>query len=190
MMKTLRTTLSILAVGLIATISPSAQTAVAPPPEPADSGPSLAVTMKFIQDKLNQQGEVTFVLRNLDAPQDDPAVRYGQESNHVIADPAVCRISYHRHETMNEVIVAFDRDLWFDLRDVERLEVRTGQQHFKKVYPTYNYRTDPPIFVLVAREADNKEFEFNFTEEEMADRVAKAMVHAVELCGGGNKDPF
>jgi hypothetical protein len=24
----------------------------------------------------------------------------------------------------------------------------------------------------------------------MANRVAKALVHAVELCGGGNKDPF
>ena len=24
----------------------------------------------------------------------------------------------------------------------------------------------------------------------VADRVAKAMVHAVELCGGGDKDPF
>jgi hypothetical protein len=29
-----------------------------------------------------------------------------------------------------------------------------------------------------------------FRDEETANRVAKAMVHAVDLCGGGNKDPF
>jgi hypothetical protein len=31
---------------------------------------------------------------------------------------------------------------------------------------------------------------FTFRDEEMANRVAKAMRHAVELCGGGNKEPF
>jgi hypothetical protein len=28
------------------------------PPKPADDGPSLAETMKYIQDRLNEQGEV------------------------------------------------------------------------------------------------------------------------------------
>jgi uncharacterized protein (DUF2384 family) len=41
------------------------------------------------------------------------------------------------------------------------------------------------------RENGNKENRFTFREEEMANRVAKAMVHAVELCGGGAKpEPF
>jgi hypothetical protein len=30
----------------------------------------------------------------------------------------------------------------------------------------------------------------HFGDEDMANRVAKAMNHAAELCGGGNKDPF
>jgi hypothetical protein len=33
-----------------------AQQPVPPPPKPADDGPSLEVTMKFIQDKLNDIG--------------------------------------------------------------------------------------------------------------------------------------
>ena len=32
--------------------------------------------------------------------------------------------------------------------------------------------------------------EIHFAEDEVAQRTAKALVHAVELCGGGNKDPF
>jgi alpha-D-ribose 1-methylphosphonate 5-phosphate C-P lyase len=32
---------------------------------------------------------------------------------------------------------------------------------------------------------------FNFLDEDTANRVAKAMLHAVELCGGGSKpEPF
>jgi hypothetical protein len=31
---------------------------------------------------------------------------------------------------------------------------------------------------------------FSFSDVDLANRVAKAMVHAIELCGGGNKDPF
>jgi hypothetical protein len=31
---------------------------------------------------------------------------------------------------------------------------------------------------------------FAFVDEEAANRLAKAFVHAVELCGGGNRDPF
>lgn len=38
------------------------QQTVAPPPKPSDSGRSLPVTMKFIQDKLNGIGKVTYVL--------------------------------------------------------------------------------------------------------------------------------
>jgi hypothetical protein len=32
--------------------------------------------------------------------------------------------------------------------------------------------------------------QFWFRDEQTADRVAKAVLHAVELCGGGNKEPF
>jgi hypothetical protein len=38
----------------------------------------------------------------------------------------------------------------------------------------------------VARHAHGEESFFLFTDADLADRVAKAMVHAVELCGGGS----
>ena len=85
-MKFLRTTLSILALGLMAFSSASAQQPVAPPPKPAYSEPSLAVTMKFIQDKLNEQGDVTFVLHNLNVSQGDSAIQYGHESSWIARD--------------------------------------------------------------------------------------------------------
>jgi hypothetical protein len=35
-----------------------------------------------------------------------------------------------------------------------------------------------------------REVSFTFRDEDSANRVAKALTHAIELCGGGNKDPF
>jgi hypothetical protein len=70
-----------------------------------------------------------------------------------------------------------------------------AEQDFKKKYaaaghPNREPRIDPPLFLVVARRAANQAIGFYFPSEEMANRLAKAMVHAVELCGGGNKDPF
>jgi hypothetical protein len=45
------------------------------------------------------------------------------------------------------------------------------------------------MFTMVRR-PKGLENAFLFSEETMAGRVAKAIVHAVELCDGGNKDPF
>jgi len=47
----------------------------------------------------------------------------------------------------------------------------------------------PVVHELEVRLTDGKRYGFLFYEEEMAHRVAKAMLHAVGLCGGG-KEPF
>ena len=39
-----------------------AQQAVPPPPQPPANGPTLATTMQFIQDKLNDIGKISFVM--------------------------------------------------------------------------------------------------------------------------------
>ena len=46
------------------------------------------------------------------------------------------------------------------------------------------------MFLVVARRAGNQENGFYFADEQMGDRLAKAVVHAVELCGGGSQYPF
>jgi hypothetical protein len=59
---------------------------------------------------------------------------------------------------------------------------------------TKTYSVDPPVFMLEVHETDTGDFPFllfEFRDEQLANRVAKAMVHAVELCGGGGKsEPF
>jgi hypothetical protein len=49
----------------------------------------------------------------------------------------------------------------------------------------------PDIYVLNVKLPRGIDHSIRFYEQEMADRVAKALLHAVELCGGGPKpEPF
>ncbi len=172
-----------------------AQQSIAPPPKPADNGPTLAVTMQFIQDKMNEQGKINFALYTHDnsSGEDWPVYQISIEVTNVIAYPATCRISWHK-VTTNGGKVGINRDFSLDLHNVQTFEVRTSTYEAKMEdtangHSALDKRQDPPYFAVTARSKENAETPFFFTNEEMANRVAKAMVHAVELCGGGRKDP-
>jgi hypothetical protein len=103
-----------------------------------------------------------------------------------------------------------------NLKSVLQVKVLTREQQMKETdasagHPEWSARVDPPVFVLRAsaglvdsktrhhytsgpdsytNEKVESNLDFYFLDESMANRVAKAIVHAVELCGGGNKDPF
>jgi hypothetical protein len=175
---------------------PLAQTtAVPPPPMPAPDGPSLAATMQFIQDKLQERGRLNFAVYTHDnADGKDYIDQYSSEASNIVADPAACSINYHRNVKKNGAVFA-DDNVSFSFRDVQDLAVMPEEQEFKRAYaadghPTWEPRVDPPLFLVVARRAANQANGFFFPSEELANRLAKAMLHAVELCGGGSKDPF
>jgi hypothetical protein len=171
------------------------QQSIPPPPKPAADGPSLAATMQFITVRMQERGTLNFAVYthdNLDGK--DYIDQYRGEHSNFVAEPASCRISYHRSFKKNGAALA-EGDVTFSLRDVQNLVVMPAEQDMKRAYaalghPTWDPRFDPPMFLIVARLTGNQSNGFYFAEEEMANRVAKAMVHAVELCGGGNKEPF
>jgi hypothetical protein len=193
-MKTLRIIVSVLVLTVFS--AAIAQQPVPPPPQPADNGPSLAVTMQFIQDKMNEQGKIDYTLYTHDNSngEDWPVYQISIEVTNVIANPATCRITWHK-VTANGGKVGIDKDYSLDLRNVLTFEVRTSTYEAKMEdtangHPALDKRQDPPYFAVTAKLKGDTETPFFFTSEDMANRVAKAMVHAVELCGGGNKDPF
>ncbi|MFY9856168.1 MAG: hypothetical protein WAK26_20055, partial [Terracidiphilus sp.] len=71
-----------------------------------------------------------------------------------------------------------------DEQDWQMFLVRNGDT-------TVSVKDVPEIAVLDIKLPNGKDHSIRFYEQEMADRVAKALVHAVELCGGGSKpEPF
>jgi hypothetical protein len=194
---------------------------VQPPPKPSDEGPSLQVTMKFIQDKMNQEGSVTFIQSSHDTITGESGGPWKHSSESTVAeiDPA----GGLSLKTVHVWPVAVNSDIFtwqLSFKDVQKLEVLTqadyaNRSSAKAGKPEWVTQIDPSVYVLVISMASGRtvsvhakmirgdqtpteEKDANWTEsslllfrdEETANRIAKAMVHAVELCGGGSKDPF
>jgi hypothetical protein len=168
---------------------------VPPPPKPADDGPSLADTMKFIEEKLGAIGRVNYVvyIHNDKLGTDGGTATVTFEATNVRASVVGCRIDYHEQQKWDDKVVS-EGDEWFRLKAVEEVVVKTKEQHLKGLFsklgePQWTHRVDPPVFVLSIKVKAVECF-LELYDESLAHRIAKALVHAVELCGGGSKDPF
>ncbi|HSZ62082.1 MAG TPA: hypothetical protein VK828_09800 [Terriglobales bacterium] len=171
------------------------QKKAAPSSKPADQGPSLAVTMKFIQGNASA-GKLSYTTFVSDSTQQGVEWKdnINVEMSNLVADAKTCGISFHWRAEVNGK-VSDDSDYNLNLAEVKDIVVLPQDQNQQKVdarngHPEWTLRVEPNLFTLVARRPKGLENAFLFSEEEMAGRIAKAMVHAVELCGGGNKDPF
>lgn len=151
--------------------------------------------MKFIQDKISDQGKLNYTASIHDSGTNaDWSVKFGKEAANVVADPSACRVSY-RWRTAKNGNVTYDGDQKLDLKDVTEMNVLAIEQYQQQIdtqagFPNYVSRMIPSLFVLKVRHPKGMDNVFFFNDEDLANRVAKAMVHAVELCGGGNKEPF
>jgi hypothetical protein len=198
-MKTLRAIGSVLV--LTAFSAAFAQQPVAPPSKPAASGPSLAETMQLIQKELNAVGKTNFMVNTRDEQGGpDHIAQYTTEISNVVADSASCTVRYHwKSSTPDQVMDEGDFSL--NLHDVQSVRVMTYVQYVREVDGEDTEHTDPkdwytkynpPIIMLVPQLARDKtgEYGFIFADEEIANRIAKVLTHAVELCGGGSKKTF
>jgi hypothetical protein len=194
MRETSRNITFIFAFALMAISTLQAQQAVVPPPRPADSGPSLEKTMQFIQENA-AEGKLSYTAFVTDASQQGVEWRnqFTVETSNLVAGAGACRITYHWRAELNGKLAA-DADYSLALKDVKEIFVLPQDQNQNQVdnrngHPDWNSRISPPLFVLIAKRPRGLVNVFLFSDEEMANRVAKAITHAVELCGGG-KDAF
>lgn len=169
----------------------AAQQSVPPQPGPTDSGPSLAVTMQFIQDKLNDIGKVNCMVYYQSADGRDTDTReMCDEVTNVVADSNQCKISYASLRDVQDVVLMSMMQYMDKYVTVGAYDFKPGGGRIE-LHPV---SVTPSVTMLVMQGSHNKELlSFNFTDANMADRVAKAITHAAELCGGGNggkKDPF
>jgi hypothetical protein len=174
-----------------------AQTAVPPPPKPAGSGPSLDVTMKYIQDKLGDIGKVSYVafVQNVTDGSTGSNTRTFEVST-VIASTSECWVFYMLN-TRIDGKPATSGAFKFSLHDVQDIVIKPMEQaiseeNAREGKPNIIVTSvNPTLTALLVRQLHGAPYIFPFTDAGQADRVAKAMVHAVELCGGGGeKDPF
>jgi hypothetical protein len=158
--------------------------------------PSWEDTMTFIEDKLNQQGAVNYLTTYQNSV--DGTVRSQEQSDQfsrVRGDPQSCRLNYHVKTIRSLPPPLVEYDGYLNLRRVEKLAVMSLQDqrndaNAREGHPEMVQVISPAVWVLVVTDPRGIRLEIPFRDEDMANRVAKALTHAVELCGGGSKEPF
>jgi hypothetical protein len=168
---------------------------VPPPPPLRGDVASLKDTMKFIQDKL--PGKVNFIVYSHDnvAGTDLPNIKRGFELSNVSGNPERCHISFHwRIDYGNSANVTLKDDEIFlkQVREVTLIPMDQFVQRNKAKagHPEISIRVDPPVFLIIVTTEAKPQIGFYFYDEALSDRLSKALQHAVELCGGGNSEPF
>ena len=165
------------------------QQGASPQPNPANNGPSLAETMQTVQSKLNEQGKMSWTTHYHDSADNTNWIyQFNFEVSKVVADATACTIAYHYIIVQDGKQIS-DSDVSFSLHDVQDLTLITGDERQNKNdtaagHTTWDAKVDPPVFDLIVREKANAEFYFFFFDGDVANRVTKALGHAVELCGG------
>jgi hypothetical protein len=173
------------------------------PPAPKANGPSLEFTMEYIQDKLISRGVLNYdVYLHEGVTGKDWSYQFVDKLSGTYANPDTCQIGFHWKQTRSGQVVT-DREIYVDLSTGAKLSILTMDQYLtesaaKSGHPSWTTRVSPSLFVLRINKPDNQESNFVFPEEDTANHLAKALGHAVELCGSaqaaaapsGNKEPF
>jgi hypothetical protein len=194
-MKTLHAIVSILILTVFS--AALAQQPIAPTPKPGKV-PSLTETMQLLHKELNAYGKSNFtVITRDELGGQDHISPYTSEISHVIADSASCTIRYHWKSSTPDQVIG-ESDLSLILHDVQRVRVMTYVQYVREVDGEDEEHTDPkdwytkfdpPMLMLYPQvTGDEKgEYGFIFADRVIANRIAKELAHAVELCGGMKK---
>ncbi len=202
------------------------QQSAPPSAKPADSGPTLAATMQFIQEKLSEHGQVAYAMLR----SDDPGITHRtiDRITDVMADPGACTLyitglsdgniilapgmtlkqglstnDYSTHK-VNTVTIAFKQ---VEKVSVSKLQDYQNQTFAEAGHPEITSSLTPTVFHVklsgssaivtghvsftqgtqapVERDITSKIIGYTFRDEETATKIAKAMKHTMELCGGG-----
>lgn len=170
-----------------------AQQAPSPSSQLAANGPTLDVTLKFIADKVNAEGKFSYSATITDSATQGPewTNRFEALLSNLAGAPLACRITFHWRTLVNGT-VADDSDYGINLQKLTKVVVLSQVEYQHQIdsrsgHDSYQSRIMPPQFVLVMKPGNDLESIFLFHDEDMANRVARAVSHAVELCAATEK---
>ena len=149
--------------------------------------------MKFIQDKL--PGKVNYVVYGHDnIAGTDSTLKRSFDLSNVTADASRCSIGFHYQfdNGKNTGIVDKDEEVFLkQAREIVLMQMDQAVQlaDAKAGHPERSTKVDPPVFLVVVKNEHHSAM-FNFYDANLSNRVSQALQHAVDLCGGGNQEPF
>jgi hypothetical protein len=186
--------------------------AATPSAAPPATEPSIEDTTKFIQDKLSGLGPVTYIAlwQSLTLKTTGSNTWHSEISN-VVADPKLCRLSYHWKLQVDnvkpaeeDVAIPFDdiHDILIEplAQDITELNARSGHPEgivtstspLLSVLLLRTSRTEPSTIGEGKLEVKNWFHDaepFLFTDTNLAVRIGKAFARAGKLCDSKSAVP-
>jgi hypothetical protein len=156
---------------------------------------SLADTMKFIQEQLPGTANYMLYGHNSITGTDDSPAKASFTLTLVSADASRCSISFHSSFDRQGNKSILEKDGEILLKQVQeislaQLETVLQQSTAKAGHPEKSFKVDPAMALVVVKSAPDQVMRFNFYDESLAERVSRALKHAVSLCGGGKPETF
>lgn len=158
------------------------------------AGQTLDETLKFLQEKI--PGKVNYIVYGENGLTGaSNGLKRTLQLGSVYADMDQCSITFHMHFDNGKGGAPNDKDVEIAFKRVTGVSLGTMAQtvqlaNAKAGHPEVSVRVDPPIFLVVLKYEPDHSMMFNFYDEALSERVARALQHAAELCGGGRQDPF
>jgi hypothetical protein len=167
-----------------------AATSPAAPEAAASKAPALEETMETLRDEVSSIGTVSYtVFGQNTANRKTGQYAAVQQFRNVVADPAQCRVSYHWTVWRNGAQPIVDQDFWFRLQNVTSLVIEPQSEFVTQSYaasgqPNMVATSTAPAITSLVIHASGSINEFAFTDRGSAERAAKSISQAVNLCGG------
>jgi hypothetical protein len=159
----------------------------------AQDGPSLAETLGYIKDKLEAEGVVAYAANYTDTSNNNSWVnQYTDETGNI--RPSGCVLTFHFKYTRDGKTLA-DGDYATPLDALTDVQVMTGETALRTGdaaagHPTFSAQLTPEVWVLKLVARGGGEKYFYLSDQDRADRLAKAFVHGAQLCGSMKPDLF
>ncbi len=157
--------------------------------------PSLAVTLGFIRDKIAEQGRLAYASTTRDSANGQTwDNQFTVEASNAARDDGDCSVGFHWRSTVDGK-PAQDLDVHIPFKIVTSVSISSMDDDVARLnagggHSGWVTQIRPPIWVLLLHRSDGHTNTVDFADRDMAERVAKAMRHAADLCGGAASLPF
>jgi hypothetical protein len=151
--------------------------------------PSLNDTLRFIEQKLNSESSVAYESRS-----EDNSTQVSFRVFEAQTDPATCQIRYRALFT-SDGRPSWKRNGVLSFRRVQKIEILAEQDSLNRAMEqggsNIRFVMTPAAYRVNVTSSGGQLIAWAlFADEAMADRVAKAMNHAAEICRPEIKEPF
>jgi hypothetical protein len=159
------------------------------------AGQGLDVTLAFIRDKVAQQGPINYAGVTHDSADGSSwGTQFSVEASNITVDVPACQLNFH-WRTVVDGKATFDGDVAIPFGKVDRVAVTSMEADTTRLsaeggHPTWTTKVTPPVWVVSYHRVDERHGSVDLHDRDLAERVARAMRHAAELCGGTKAEAF